>query len=222
MLERWIAAYRAGLPSSVTVMTYGHPLFLVYTLTCGGGPEYAVTWHGGGLSGEYTARGVYARATDYVFGDVFPQGFKGPLSVPRKTLAETEAPAKQPSGRVSSREAARLAAGAETRVTEYVQRWQGVASAVRLDDPRTAPAAEGAWEASGTVSLAGIPCYLVTDASPGNWEGTVYAVSMDGAALFMQNRGFGGWIRLWDGAETLILPGILHTESRWTRDGLSS
>lgn len=213
-LAGWLEDYREGRPSRVTLSVMSTIPF-TYELACDGSSVYTVTWQGTMKDqvlseGSYAASEVFERETDYVFGDVLPEGLKSPLIIPRR--AADEAPLEEiPAGerKVSPEEGQELALRVRGAMDVYMAETGGMGGSIRVD-PDAGERSPMLARTEGYLSLYGHPCYLIRlyesrEAMDGGYYNDVMAVNADGGSLiFVQSMVDGSWTPICDREEKII------------------
>ncbi|WP_343252868.1 hypothetical protein [Ligaoa zhengdingensis] len=214
-VERFLASYQAGEPASLTVLSYGSTIPMVYQIDFDGqGAMCATICKGEGQFEEAESAGVYSRATDYVF-----EGFG--LVVPKEEEAERSeldaAPGEQLlADGISPERAVQIARQANERLYAYRSAGDGAGFGARgvvipdsiPEDP--GPRADGIaldYRPAGGERLGERPCYRVETYREG--EGDAYydvllVDARDGSLVWTIEMVNGSAVPIYDADQTYI------------------
>lgn len=214
-VERFLAAYQAGEPASLTVLSYGSTIPMVYQIDFDGqGALRATICKGEGQFEEAESAGVYSRATDYVF-----EGFG--LVVPKEEEAERSeldaAPGEQLlADGISPERAVQIARQANERLYAYRSAGDGAGFGARgvvipdsiPEDP--GPREDGTvfhYRQTGGERLGERPCYRVETYREG--EGDAYCDVLlvdarDGSLVWTIEMVNGSAVLIYDANQTYV------------------
>lgn len=220
-LEKWIEAYKNRKVFSVTILILGSTYPLVYTLTSDGSDVYKVKWSGNDQNGEYKAKGIYSRNTDYVFEESLLKGYKETMAVNKKSCNAKKLPynkkAKKDIGKITLKQAEEIAVRVQKSVEQYFTNQKGISdTGIRIAKPVDVLKSSQIYlETTKAIELYGHPCYVVDFYSgkqafddkmntPSDYS---IAINADGGNLaFYHILGKGSWSLVYDGNEEYILP----------------